>query len=140
VIRSRAVYFLSAPEIVQQINKANLDAFLRDVTMTESTIHAFVVEGGMADLLSQLRNDDRFAEGVFYGLHRDVGHALVDFRSFRGVLGEGSLQLVIDKETGRFYADVDRWNPYADVVNFIGHTGEVIAGFFGGWHRKDKHV
>ena len=87
----------------------------------------------IVEVLSHLRADDRFKEGLFYGLHRDVGHALTDFRSFRGALGEGSLQIVIDKETGRFYADVDKWNPYADVVNFIGHTCEVIAGCYSRW-------
>lgn len=140
MIQSRANFLLSAPEIIEQLRKARLFEFLRDVTTTESTIHGFVIDGLMVDLLTQLRHDERFAEGKFYGLHRDIGHALVDFRAFRNALGEGSLQIVIDKETGRFYADVDKWNPYADVVNFVGHTGEVIAGFFGGWRRKDKHA
>lgn len=140
MIRSRADYFLSAPDVLEQIRKADLDGYLAEFETTETSIHGFVPTPSLPALLAQLRKDNRFAEGLFYGLHRDVGQALTDFRSFRGVLGEGSLQIVIDKETGRFYADVDKWNPYADVVNFLGHTGEVVAGFFGGWGKKDKRA
>jgi hypothetical protein len=84
---------------------------------------------GTVDLsiVERLLCDTRFANGVFYGLHRDVGHDLIDFRSYRGTLGKGSLQLVIDQVTGLCYADIDIWNPYADLVGVVGHLfGEVI--------------
>jgi hypothetical protein len=78
-----------------------------------------------------LRADGRFAEGMLYGLHTDVGEDLTDFRSYRGTFGRGSLQIVIDKRTGAFYADIDQWNPYADVVNWVGHAfGEVVPHWF----------
>jgi hypothetical protein len=81
-------------------------------------------------LIDRLKEDRRFAYGIFYGLHRDVGTDLIDFRSYSGELGPGSLQLVIDKVTGTCYADIDAFNPYQDVVNVIGHLfGEVV------WHR-----
>jgi len=93
---------------------------------------------GIVDLamIERLKADPRFAHGVFYGLHRDVGEDLIDFRSHTGVLGQGSLQLVIDKKTGQCYCDVDRHSPYSDAVGIVGHLfGEVLPGLF---KRKPK--
>lgn len=90
------------------------------------------------DVFSQLSNDPRFAEGELHHLHPDVGENLRDFRSYNGSLGRGSLQIVLDEKTGRFYADIDAWNPYQDLVNFLGHTGEVIGGFFRKLRRRKK--
>jgi len=87
-------------------------------------------------VIGQLRADERFAEGPLYKLHADVGEDLTEFRSYRGTLGRGSLQIVIDKETGRFYADVDAFNPYADLVNFVGHSSEVVAGVWRKLRRR----
>lgn len=85
--------------------------------------------------LTRLQQDDRFASGILHGLHADVGEDRADFRSHTGALGKGSLQIVVDKQTGRAYADVDRFSPYSDVVGFLGHAfGEVIPG----WFRKRK--
>jgi hypothetical protein len=37
----------------------------------------------------------------------------------------------MDRYTGHFYADVDRFNPYQDVVNAFGHVfGEVLPHLF----------
>lgn len=81
-------------------------------------------------VLPRLRSDPRFASGCFYGLHTDIGDDLCDFRSYNDTLGPGSLQLVIDQHTGRFWADVDRYNPYQDLVRFLGHAfGEVVPHF-----------
>lgn len=78
-------------------------------------------------ILERLSSDPRFARGAFHGLHQDVGGKRVDFRSFSGAIGRGSLQLVISRETCRAYADIDKHNPYQDVVSIIGHNfGEVI--------------
>ncbi len=72
-----------------------------------------------------------FANGVLYGFHTSVGRDLHDFRSFTGTFGDGSLQIVMDRNTGAFYADVDRFNPYQDVVNVFGHVfGEVLPHLF----------
>lgn len=50
---------------------------------------------------------------------------------FTGTFGDGILQIVIDQDTGRFHVDVDRFNPYEDVVNFFGHTfAEVLPNLF----------
>lgn len=80
------------------------------------------------EALQRLTGDTkRFASGVLYGLHEDVGSHLHDFRSFTGQFGTGSLQIVLDDQTGAFWADVDEANPYEDVVNIVHHTfGEVV--------------
>ena len=114
-------------EVVLQLNEAG---YLRDfVSYSESegdTLMGIV----RLDVIDRLKADSRFANGVFYGLHRSIGNDLIDFRSHTGELGVGSLQLVIDKKTGAAYADVDQWSPYADVVGFVGHSGEVVKHFF----------
>lgn len=85
-----------------------------------------------------LKQDPKFANGIFYQLHRDVGDKLIDFRSYNGSFGKGSLQIVIDQATGYCYADVDKYSPYHDLVSIMGHAfGEVIPGFFR-WLRKKR--
>lgn len=81
-------------------------------------------------LRQQLDRDEHFQRGPFYGLHHDVGDHLRDYRSWRNEFGKGSLQIVVDEVTGNAYADVDRWN-MQDVVNIVGHSWDVIRGFFG---------
>ncbi len=113
-------------EAHKQLEQAGCLPFLRDVLVSQYTVAAIA----QLALVAKLRADVRFMSGIFFGLHRDVGDDLMDFRSFRGVLGAGSLQIVLDKKTGRLYADVDRFSPYTDLVGFIGHTGEVVGHFF----------
>lgn len=90
--------------------------------------------------LDKLRADERFACGIFYGLHRDVGEHLEDYRSHYNALGDGSVQIVIDTRTLAVYADVDQFSPYTDVVNIIGHLfGEVVPHALGRLFRRKKH-
>jgi YD repeat-containing protein len=80
---------------------------------------------------SNLINDGNFANGFLYGFHTDVGRNLRDFRSYTGSFGDGSLQIVLSSSTGDFHIDVDRFNPYQDVVNFFGHSFvEVLPSLF----------
>lgn len=84
---------------------------------------------GYMDLavIDALDQDPRFARGPLHRLHADVGTHLTEFRAHPGEIGDGSLQIVIDQQTGRFYADVDLFSPYTDVVNIVGHSfGEVV--------------
>lgn len=111
--------------VVQQLAAAGLLGYLTRVDLTETTVRAIAVPG----LLTTLQQDRRFAAGGLHLLHGDVGDNRRDFRSYRGTFGKGSLQIVLDATTGAFYADVDQWNPYADVVNYIGHGGEVVGNF-----------
>lgn len=116
-------------EAHRQLEAAGCLPFLRDVLVSQFTVAAIA----QLALVAKLRADTRFMSGIFFGLHRDVGDDLMDFRSFRGALGKGSLQIVLDKKTGRLYADVDRYSAYQDVVNVIGHLfGEVVPH----WARR----
>ena len=83
-------------------------------------------------LIPLLRNDARFKAGGLHHLHTDVGDDRVEFRGLRRQFGEGSLQIVICREDGQFYCDVDAFSPYDDVVSFGGHSGEVLHH----WGRK----
>lgn len=87
------------------------------------------------DLIAQLQADRRFACGPFHLMHADVGEPRTEFRSHTGELGDGSLQIVINTQTGDFYADVDKFSPYSDLVGVVGHFfGEVM----GPWFRRKR--
>ncbi len=120
----------TADEVFAQLHAAGLVPALRVYQFGPGSIT------GRVDLrvVHRLRADPRFCEGPLHGLHADVGDDRLDFRSDRGAFGWGSLQIVIDKTTGRFYSDVDGWSPYMDAVNWIGHAGEVLRG----WFRRGK--
>lgn len=81
----------------------------------------------------QLVADGSFAKGALYGFHINEvpGGNLTDIRSYTGTFGDGSLQIVVSANSLNFYADVDRFNPYQDLVKFFGHTFlEVLPGLF----------
>lgn len=121
----------TADEVFAQLHAAGVVPWLRAYQFNPGSVT------GRIDLrvIRRLRADPRFCEGPLHGLHADVGEDRLDFRSDRGAFGWGSLQIVVDKTTGRFYADVDAHSPYTDLVNWIGHAGEVIGGWF---KRKRK--
>lgn len=112
-------------EVLRQLRRSGYfpAGFNRYTLSADGTTLVGNVQVALVDLL---KLDTHFAHGNFYGLHRDVGAALIDFRSYNGALGKGSLQLVISRATGDCYADVDDHNPYQDVVRFVGHTGELV--------------
>lgn len=116
----------SSDEVVVQLAAAGLEEFIRDVRCEGHTVHGVI---GMRAVV-QLRNDPRFAEGGAHHLHPNVGRPRTEFRSNRGALGRGSLQIVVNLVTGVFEADVDRFN-MQDLVNVIGHgLLEVLPGLF----------
>jgi hypothetical protein len=124
---------LPVSEVRAQIMKTGYTGYLHDVVEGSTSISAHVLPHMLPVLLHALRYNKRFKEGLLFGLHRDIGDALTDFRSHTNEFGEGSLQFVIDKQTGRFYADVDKFSPYSDAVGFVGHAGEVIGHFVKRW-------
>lgn len=71
-----------------------------------------------------------FRKGCLHNRHKDVGPARLDYRSFRGALGRGSMQIVVSTTTGAVFIDMDRFNPYEDLASFIGHSWEVIRNRF----------
>lgn len=126
---------LPGADVIAQLEAAQLKPWLSEIVIGPKSVTATIRQEQLPNFLITMRaRKEDFAEGVLFGLHLDVGDELTDFRSFRGKFGKGSMQIVLDKRTGRFYADVDLWNPYADLVNFVGHTGEVLAN----WFRRGK--
>lgn len=127
---------LPVSEVLQQVKKTGYEGYFREMETGSTYFRARVLPHMLPVLLNTLRRDDRFKEGILFGLHRDVGNALTDFRSHTNQFGDGSLQFVIDQKTGACYGDCDRFSPYSDVVGFVGHSGEVLGGF---WRNiKDK--
>lgn len=124
------------PDVFAQLQDAGYAQLLTAWSLNGDTL----VGTATPAFLARLRADDRFANGVFYGLHRDVGTDLADFRSYNGVLGPGSVQIVIDTNTLAVYADCDRFNPYEDVVRFLGHTGEVLGDGIRRLFRRKTHA
>jgi hypothetical protein len=83
------------------------------------------------ELVARLRQDARFQAGLFVPYHGEIGVPRIEFRSHRGVLPKGSLQICINPETGRCYVDIDKHPATSDVVGFLGHFfGEVLPHRF----------
>jgi hypothetical protein len=120
----------TASDVLDQLGAAGL----RDYLLVQTAKDGAVTGRMRIAAINKLKADPRFQQGPLHGLHVDVGTNRTEFRAHRGELGPGSLQIVIDKTTGRFYADIDRASPYSDLVGFVWHSGEVIAG----WFRKKK--
>jgi hypothetical protein len=119
----------TATEILAQFGIADL---MRYVVRLESHGGDDTHLHGWCDLavLDVLRQDPRFAEGPWHLLHADVGDPKTEFRAHPGEIGHGSLQIVINTHSGYFYADIDRFSPYTDVVNIGGHAfGEVVPNW-----------
>lgn len=122
----------TATEILSQFQKAGVLPYV--VTFDphggeDSSINGFL----NVEAVAVLDQDPRFARGPLHALHADVGEPRTEFRAHPGEVGDGSLQIVINTETGRFYADIDRFSPYTDVVNSAGHAfAEVLPN----WLKK----
>lgn len=124
---------ITESEALRQITRAGLLDYLTITGVTQSSVHGKL----NLEAVPLLSGDKRFARGVLYGLHRDVGTDLTDFRSFGGELGKGSLQIVVDTKTGDCYCDVDRFSPYGDVVGFLGHAfAEVVPHWLMRFRRR----
>lgn len=125
-------------EIVLLLSEAGYVAYLSDYSEVGETLLGQVDPTRLEDLILKLKADPRFANGVFYGHHRDIGDDLLDFRSYEDTLAHDSVQIVLDKKTGRFYADIDDDNPYQDVESFVRHGYVVVRNFFGRLFGKGR--
>lgn len=129
---------MTGSEVLDRIEEAG---YLGDVI--ECEIHESSVSGRCTlALILKLRKDERFAECPFNHLHPNVGNPRTGFRAHRDELGSGSLQLVINKRTGQFEADVDRFPSGSDLVGQVSHlAAEVIwPRITGLFRRKRKEV
>ncbi len=91
--------------------------------------HVNDVKAFVAHLESRLHTDPDgiFRKGFLHSRHKDIGPKRVDYRSNRGSLGAGSLQVVFSRLTGVVFIDMDEFNPYEDVTSFLGHALEVCG-------------
>lgn len=123
------ILLLSDTELGRQLLVSGVAQYLSAVEIASEILHGHA----SVALVPYLRAHTDFAEGPLHELHRDVGPARHDFRSYRGSFGPGSLQIVYSPVTRQVYADIDQWNPYADVVGYVGHSVEVVRGW---WRRR----
>lgn len=125
-------YVWEGTPIVRQLAKAGVLPGLTPVEVSRRVVRATAPAEVLLGLIVRLKRDERFASGLLHQLHKDIGPNRVEFRSHLGSFGKRSMQIVLDPTTGRFYADLDRFNPYSSVAGWVGHAGEVI----GGWWRR----
>ena len=118
-------------EVLEQMACAGLMPYLRTLHVNGQKVQGTA----KLSLLQVLRQDIRFVEGPLHKLHR-VGDHPTEFRSHTGELCPGSLQIVVDKRTGVFEADIDKFSPYSDAVGAVGHAGEVVVPFLKKIGRK----
>ena len=112
-----------ASAIVAQLDAAGVLPFVRSLTTQEGTTDHGAHVGGMLDTfraINYLVRHPRFKEAPAQ-LHAEVGFPRIEFRSHGGAFGSGSLQVVIGP-TGKFYADLDRWNPLESVEDCVKHN------------------
>lgn len=114
--------------VVAMLTALGLDADFADLDApSPKQLHGVV----KPDLVARLRSDARFQAGLFVPYHAEIGVPRIEFRSHRGVIPKGSLQICINPETGRCYVDIDKHPATSDVVGFLGHFfGEVIPSRF----------
>lgn len=125
----------SFEEVAGQLQKAGLTRFI----VGPVEVEPMRIKGKM-DLAvwAELRGNPEFRSGPWHLLHK-VGPDQTEYRSHRGVYGEGSLQVVYSPVTGAFEADVDVFNPYEDVVGAFGHLlGEVVPNTVKKWFKGRK--
>jgi hypothetical protein len=103
--------------------------FLTGLTWHERGFYGEVkdIKAFAAYLQSRLHigNEGIFRRGPLHSRHKDIGGKRLDFRSDRGSLGPGSMQVVFSRLTGVVFIDMDEFNPYEDVASFLGHAREV---------------
>ena len=130
--QSRPTRVVSVDEQVRWesvIKASGLLQFVSGLTWHERGFYGHVndVKAFAAHLESRLHANPAgiFRRGILHSRHKDIGPKRVDYRSNRGSLGAGSLQVVFSKLTGVVFIDMDDFNPYEDVVSFLGHAREV---------------
>lgn len=114
---------MTGSDVLQRIREAGYGGDIIECELLDSSVTGRCTTA----LIHKLKCDERFAQGIFHKLHPEVGQPRTEFRAHRDELGSGSLQIVINKRTGAFYADVDRHPTYSDVAGTVGHLfGEVL--------------
>lgn len=114
--------------VLQQILAAGLYPFLQDCDISDDGASVDGIASAL--ILDNLDNNAYFLRGPLSALHPEIGTPRRDYRSLQGKYGPGSLQCVINPVTLKVHLDIDRYNPYHDLVRWVGHTGEVLKGWW----------
>ncbi len=125
-------------KVTNEITAAGYSSVLASCTWTPGGYECSMSPSDASQFLTTVQQNSNEACGVLYGFHTDEAAGLggmVDCRSFTGTYGDGSMQIVGSVNSGNFHIDVDQFNPYQDVVNFLGHAFiEVLPHLFGFKH------
>ncbi|MGO4517178.1 hypothetical protein AB4Y89_15395 [Terriglobus sp. 2YAB30_2] len=126
--------------VTNELNQSNYADLLQSYNGPEwessenSGYHFYLSSSDASQLFSDLQSDSNFKCGALYGFHTTLADGqggMFDCRSITGTYGYGSMQIVGSTATGEVHVDVDRFNPYQDVVNFLGHAFiEVLPHLF----------
>lgn len=126
----RIVSALEQAQWREQFEASGTLPFITDLTWHERGFYGKVKDIAAFTLFLEARLDigstGIFRRGLLHGEHKDIGPKRLDFRSDRGSLGPGSMQVVFSRLTGVVFLDVDLYNPYEDIFSFIGHASEVL--------------
>lgn len=123
-------------EIIAQLSNAGIVG-LSGISWDGGGFHAILTPQAIQFLQSMSHYADpdaAFTTGATAGHHSDIcglPGGCVSYRSYNGTYGSGSLQLVVNSESGAAHIDVDHHNPNQDLFSFLGHLVlEVLPGFF----------
>ena len=121
-------YVWETNDVIRQLGDAGVLPFLVTPLMNGLNAEGKVEVRAIAkpELLKFLKKDPRWKSGPGWRKHRDVGDDLIDFRAIGGSFGVGSPQIVLDKKTNAFYADIDEESPYDDVVGLLKHNLRIL--------------
>ena len=122
---------MTQSEPLRQLEAAGYLQYLSEIDIREDGVTVYAKCDPV--LVSLLRGDvGRFQCGPWHLLHDDIGPNRVDFRAYKGALGEaypGSLQIDVSQHgppPWNLYADVDAFNTQ-DLVNIAGHLGHDVT-------------
>ena len=134
--------FAPGAEVFRQLEAAGCLPFIKDYVIGPHSVTGKCALRLVTEILRG--STSPFYEGWLHELHVDVGPNRVDWRARKGAYGVGSLQMVVDalgpQASGRFYADLDAHNPYQGAAPWLGHSWEVIAGWFRRKPTDSQHV
>ena len=121
---------ITGEDVWMQLEAAGIAAYLTEPRLETKSVYAQTD----VSLVAMLTAHPSFKRGIFHGCHPDLGPAKyrVDFRAHRKEFGKDhSLQVVMNKQTGKFYADLDLYSFYEDLAGAFGHTFlEVLPNWF----------
>ena len=127
--RSRSVSVQEQVRWRAVIDVSGLLPFVTGLTWHERGFYGHVIDvkAFAAHLESRLHTQAGgiFRRGILHRRHKDIGPKRLDYRSNRGTLGAGSMQVVFSTLSSVVFIDMDDFNPYEDVVSFLGHAREV---------------